>query len=474
MVKKVVIITLVVIGILAVTGGVIYFATRKSSSHPPPPVKKCDPKCKSGFVCHDGKCLPTGKCDPPCRHGYQCVESKCQPIGNCNPPCTSGYVCQNGHCIPSGTGKCVNNTDCKSGQTCVNPGEPNSFCANCMQPNDPVCDGGICVNPGQYNSFCTQCGTASNCTDSPTNNAYILRSKTPDFPSADSGGPLLGLSVKDAITRCNNIVGCSGFTMSGPKTQLKSMTWDPMGLPPNPNDLVDTLAIKRISHACKNPKQQDSQCVQCLENGDCPTSERPVCDPTTNFCYQCLANGDCQSDTGKTMCQDKVCAPDPCLPHGVGTANGPNVTCSCATGWKGNRCQYSDTTTCDGHGTVNDDGACTCTAAGWKGDHCNVPENTTAYLAHKPACNMYPGSYFGPCQWTPGSSPRYAGTCDAGQPPGDNCCYVGTGGDDRYCGEVITTNTDSSNCYNGHELVNCHLDKGSADAQAKSMCQCFG
>jgi hypothetical protein len=372
MVKKAVVITLVVVAILLVTGGVVYFATRKSSTHPPP-VKKCVPACKPGFVCHEGKCLPTGKCDPACRAGYQCVESKCQPIGQCNPPCIPGYECHNGKCIPSGHGACVKNSDCKNNETCINPGTPGSFCTICQQDKD--CPDGICVNPATRGSFCTQCGDAMDCSNINAN-TYIMRKNTPNFgnPIHNNGSPIPDLTLDEAIARCNIDGSCSGFTVKGIETQMKAMSWDPEGPPPNPNDTVPVLAIKRPANVCNDPKQKDSKCVQCIQNGDCGTEDRPVC--VDNFCQQCGTNADCTAVTGKPMCELNTCQADPCAPNGVGTASGTTVTCKCNTGWVGSRCQYSGATTCSGHGTPNAQGICTCDKD-WYGPHCDWSNATT-------------------------------------------------------------------------------------------------
>lgn len=65
-------------------------------------------------------------------------------------------------------------------------------------------------------------------------------------------------------------------------------------------------------------------------------------------------------------------------------------SCICKTGWNGYNCEYSDTTTCNGHGTVNNDGTCNCTD-GWNGNNCSIPP---------------------PCPKTEGYECNGRGTCD--------------------------------------------------------------
>lgn len=55
----------------------------------------CNPPCRIGYVCVDGKCV--SQCTPPCRVGYTCQDGKC--IELCNPPCPPGTKCANYDCV---------------------------------------------------------------------------------------------------------------------------------------------------------------------------------------------------------------------------------------------------------------------------------------------------------------------------------------------------------------------------------------
>jgi hypothetical protein len=62
-------------------------------------VSPCNPPCKADQVCAGlGKCVPAPVCDPQCRAGFTCVDGRC--VSACNPPCGSGEVCvESGQCV---------------------------------------------------------------------------------------------------------------------------------------------------------------------------------------------------------------------------------------------------------------------------------------------------------------------------------------------------------------------------------------
>lgn len=60
-------------------------------------VADCDPKCRRGYTCTEGKCVAQSVCTPRCRKGFSCVDSQC--VSNCNPPCAHGETCgDDGEC----------------------------------------------------------------------------------------------------------------------------------------------------------------------------------------------------------------------------------------------------------------------------------------------------------------------------------------------------------------------------------------
>jgi hypothetical protein len=72
----------------------------------------CNPPCPAGHACIDNHCVdapaphmtptpppppPEQPCDPPCRDGFKCVGGACRSL--CNPECEPGSVCRGGECF---------------------------------------------------------------------------------------------------------------------------------------------------------------------------------------------------------------------------------------------------------------------------------------------------------------------------------------------------------------------------------------
>lgn len=93
----------------------------------------CRPRCRSGYECRHGECLPV--CSPACGPGYLCtaggtcvrtdapapVQSQSPgwgtSSGQCLPSCRVGYVCISGQCVSA----C--NPVCSAGEVCTERGE---------------------------------------------------------------------------------------------------------------------------------------------------------------------------------------------------------------------------------------------------------------------------------------------------------------------------------------------------------------
>ena len=98
------------------------------------PAAACVPKCRSGYTCVKGACVPA--CNPPCAAGETCTgQGEC--VSTCNPPCATGEVC-------SPRGQCVSacNPACPAGQVCTPKGECVSAC------NPPCAAGETCTAQG--------------------------------------------------------------------------------------------------------------------------------------------------------------------------------------------------------------------------------------------------------------------------------------------------------------------------------------
>lgn len=95
---------------------------------------QCVPKCRRGYECRRGECLPI--CSPVCGPGFLCTEGgRCvrtdapAPVpqssnsgwgaggSQCMPSCRSGYLCVSGQCVSA----C--NPICSAGEMCTERGE---------------------------------------------------------------------------------------------------------------------------------------------------------------------------------------------------------------------------------------------------------------------------------------------------------------------------------------------------------------
>jgi hypothetical protein len=98
---------------------------------------KADAKADAGAAPDAASGPKRYDCDPICRPGHQCVEGKC--VSLCNPPCAADEVCQGlGKCLPAP----VCEPQCRGGYTCLN--------GKCISACNPACKGGeVCTEGGQ-------------------------------------------------------------------------------------------------------------------------------------------------------------------------------------------------------------------------------------------------------------------------------------------------------------------------------------
>ena len=128
----------------------------------------CNPACKSGQQC----CSATKKCgyccsNSDCSSGQKCVNGTCVNSSGCNPPCRSGTKC----CSATRTCRqCCSNSDCSSGQSCVSGTCRASQTRNC-KVTSPVgactkdsdcCNGQRCMSFGAI-KYCGPCSSSANC-----------------------------------------------------------------------------------------------------------------------------------------------------------------------------------------------------------------------------------------------------------------------------------------------------------------------
>ncbi|KAG8270884.1 hypothetical protein J6590_075458 [Homalodisca vitripennis] len=120
------------------------------------PIDKCATvRCKGGYICQDGECIPELTCDNvECKPGEQCyledipcLVPPCPQRPVCRPDkcaiirCRGGYICQDGECIPELT---CDNVECKPGEQCYLEDIP---CLVPPCPQRPVCRPDKCSAP---------------------------------------------------------------------------------------------------------------------------------------------------------------------------------------------------------------------------------------------------------------------------------------------------------------------------------------
>lgn len=111
-------------------------------------------------------------------------------------------------------------------------------------------------------------------------------------------------------------------------------------------------------------KKQLNSTIFSLSDNNCIGLGKNICDqnPDSENRIGCCnnlieVNGSCYPE-----CRDDS-LPDTQFPESI----------PCCPGFKGNKCQYSDSKTCYNKGVVNDEGKCSCKEPNiWKGDDCNT------------------------------------------------------------------------------------------------------
>ncbi|KAL9941911.1 hypothetical protein ACHAO5_008500, partial [Verticillium nonalfalfae] len=150
---------------------------------PPVGPVTCDPACTGTDTCVNGVCVPTTGpvCDPPCGSGELCANGVCVPVtppSGCNPVCGPGFVCgPEDTCLPiidpptcnidpaaavgrRQTGSCPPGTTCAmgpNGPVCV-PNPPDTCTNDSECDSGEQCVEGVCIvlpNPGLCDPACT-------------------------------------------------------------------------------------------------------------------------------------------------------------------------------------------------------------------------------------------------------------------------------------------------------------------------------
>ncbi len=267
----------------------------------------CSDKCLT-FINDDANC---GFCGNQCSQDTKCCGRKCIPI--------------------SGTDTCAEH-DC------------NKICGT----NEINC-GGECLSRDRVYDDCTCKGNweGDNCNICPKN-----------FDNSDGTCTKCPAGFKGDNCQYSDKDTCSGHGMvdeNGNCTCQGNWTLQP-GL--------GHIKPAQCALCPPNFDNSDGTCTKCplgYVGSSCQYS-----DTTT-----CSGNGTVDPNTGICTCKGKWATRD----ASTGQCNycptpytGANC---CETGFKGDKCQYSDKTTCNGNGTVDDNGKCTC-KPGYSGDNCQL------------------------------------------------------------------------------------------------------
>jgi hypothetical protein len=114
---------------------------------------QCEPKCRSGFQCNHGECVPL--CTPECGAGFMCtsggvcVRSAPPPprqtpppegelitdLDGCMPDCRSGYVCVQRQCVSACNPLCPEGQVCTADGQCIAGSEPEEQAAPARDPS---------------------------------------------------------------------------------------------------------------------------------------------------------------------------------------------------------------------------------------------------------------------------------------------------------------------------------------------------
>ncbi|MDP6770429.1 MAG: hypothetical protein QF704_07005, partial [Anaerolineales bacterium] len=305
----------------------------------------CDePECTSPWTgsacttsgCYDGheykSCTNNAYGNQYCKadipYNYQCSGS--------TPECSSGTCVEcayNSHC---GQGKyCTSSNTCSSCATQPGTCQQWKYSYGCTIEADPNCCTSDDTKPSSVSCLTDTCyvGTwQDKCVSNSWEQDWCKATRTSDGKYTqecdtstqycrDDGktGSCNPITCSDNPSGCNSFLDCSlGTTVhcdaecsSGTSSGGKCANCDVDGdgvlsSSCGGNDCNDNQeAIGACSGSipfCESvPSGPSPKCVECLDNDDCTTSSKPVCDTSTYTCVECAGDGDC-TDSAKSVC----------------------------------------------------------------------------------------------------------------------------------------------------------------------------
>ena len=271
----------------------------------------CSPRCETGTICTQGKCVAVQRCNPSCANGSTCQNGRC--VASCNPPCKADHICRSGSCVPKPA--CEKDVDCPIGQVCKSGSCRATGIVECKEnldcTNGTKCENGKCI-PAPCNPACQ-------------NGSRCVHGICTAIPSkCDPKCPPEQKCYQGACMQCAQDLDCP----KGQVCQRGHCVTKP-GCTPSCKPGEQCIANKCIpvnscrppcqsSHTCENGRCVPIKCSppchssQRCENGKC-IDKRPSCRttaecPAGHVCH----NGICQTNgilakTGERCSQNRRC-----------------------------------------------------------------------------------------------------------------------------------------------------------------------
>eukprot|EP00889_Picochlorum_renovo_P006767 jgi/Picre1/33797/NNA_001276.t1 len=290
------------------------------------------PKKRFIFEClKDSECTTPGF--PICsRKEKECVQ--CRSDGDCN---AQNPVCQDGTCL-----QCVSSEDCQGNPTNSVCNTVTNTCVPCNEASgcDPNSQATVCfVSAAQRE--CVQCVSDADCPDSlvcSTDRTCVACNTNTDCPDTSpvcdqdlnicvecSGANLLGASSCFG-TRPICLSQVLNFVEEENARAIASAATDICVQCVNAANMDYTCASNQV---CASTGGLAYTCVQCTNDGDCDSEQRPYCDVPKGTCEQCFEGKPCPDpfvcDFDANVCRSCLTDSD-CVAKG-----GPNEFCDTQT-----------------------------------------------------------------------------------------------------------------------------------------------
>lgn len=314
-----------------------YFCTEKTAQTPsvcfPRGQQQLGESCEDNAQCESGLCklFPSGRyCSQPCKSqpcpiGYQCNTWKHQKLceKRCiqNSHCADGYTCVSQRCeLSKQVSKreigeaCQKDDDCKENR-CIkdDPLYPHGYCSASCGPTKGCPKGSLCVHLGRQNICVKSCLSDSMCQ---RKNYFCFQLNV-----QDKGNQLIPCHSQKL---CPN---GAPFPVACTKTVLGSFcsTGICLGRGPRVSGQSCTSSFQCHSGFCYTAPPRLGP--PCTDNTLCPSAQ-PRCAKSLQRCVECTAHTDCPS--GRLCMHNRCIHSGYCTqPCGTGTLCPPSTQTNC-------------------------------------------------------------------------------------------------------------------------------------------------